>query len=318
MKKLIIILLLILSGISNSQCQTPLHYYDCGWNVLGYQIDQVTGMPGVIDHYQIYFYNDSTINSTYYLKCYYDLNRIFISSGGNILPIDSFHYIGAIRNTGLQYYFLPKDSLNERLIYDMNLTIGDTAPNGFNSYQGKFKVIAGSDTVTLLDNSTRLRYYYTYYDSVGTAVGYGWYIDGIGDLRSIIDRELFMVATYDGGTEIYSYCESGTMLYKKSGLTVPAANTCSFPVSVQEFSGIANGFDLYPNPTKNLVTLKMNNNASNVEIDVFDLRGDLMLSQKCTNQSEIELSLANYPDGMYFIKLTSQTGISVLKVVKQN
>lgn len=89
-----------------------------------------------------------------------------------------------------------------------------------------------------------------------------------------------------------------------------------FPVSVQE-RDLLKGVKVYPNPTKDIINIELANNELNqVQIELIDLLGKVNY-QKNTQQNKIQLSLNNYPQGIYLIKVVSNQGSKVFKIVKE-
>lgn len=82
---------------------------------------------------------------------------------------------------------------------------------------------------------------------------------------------------------------------------------------------LANSLEIYPNPTNNTVTVKIDETISgNLTIQVVDALGRLIDNQaliKANTVSENHIDLSDYPEGMYFIKLSNEQGSSVIKKI---
>jgi hypothetical protein len=72
-------------------------------------------------------------------------------------------------------------------------------------------------------------------------------------------------------------------------------------------------FRLYPNPTKDFVTIEISKNLSNSEAQVFNLAGQLVL-QDYLNE-HMQLDLQSLPKGLYFLRFKDldQPGIKIVK-----
>lgn len=71
---------------------------------------------------------------------------------------------------------------------------------------------------------------------------------------------------------------------------------------------------VYPNPVKNIVNISA---ASVVKsLQVYDLQGRLLLSQQC-GTTTAQLNLANRAAGVYFVKISTEKGASIQKVIKE-
>lgn len=75
------------------------------------------------------------------------------------------------------------------------------------------------------------------------------------------------------------------------------------------------GWDFYPNPTKDLVTIQ-NTQSQNADITVFDLNGRALLNKTINNvQSEINISSLN--TGIYLFQVKTDAGEFVKRIAKQ-
>lgn len=80
------------------------------------------------------------------------------------------------------------------------------------------------------------------------------------------------------------------------------------PVSVNEIVA-AIQVNVYPNPTTEIVNVETS--AQLIQIELLSLNGDLMLSSK-----NASLNLSNYPVGVYFLKVVTEEGIVVKRIIK--
>jgi hypothetical protein len=73
---------------------------------------------------------------------------------------------------------------------------------------------------------------------------------------------------------------------------------------------------IIPNPAKNLLNIESKNNITSVQI--FDMMGKEILnkiSEKLTQNIQINLSEIQIPKGIYFIKLQSNVGFVTQKLI---
>ena len=71
-----------------------------------------------------------------------------------------------------------------------------------------------------------------------------------------------------------------------------------------------NGFSLFPNPTKEAFTIKISNENLATKIDVLDLTGKLLLTQKLENNPENTISTTSLSKGMYLVTIETINGTS--------
>lgn len=129
---------------------------------------------------------DTTINNLTYKKVYYSA-RDSVSAGDppwsntvtNLYDI----YAGAIREDSEKRVFvLPPDELNEQLLYDFNLSIGDTIPSNFiddNLYPNTHFTVGATDSMQIGDN------YHKTYEIIPPNSQYTTYSNDFEDLQLI-------------------------------------------------------------------------------------------------------------------------------------
>ena len=98
-------------------------------------------------------------------------------------------------------------------------------------------------------------------------------------------------------------------------VVIASKNACEgLLVDTIDFTGIAKS---YPNPTYGPVTLKLPIAEKNVKIDIFSVHSQLINSAYyAIENQELRLNMANYPNGIYFIKVNSTLPLN-FKIVKQ-
>lgn len=71
---------------------------------------------------------------------------------------------------------------------------------------------------------------------------------------------------------------------------------------------------VFPNPTSNFVTVKSKNTIKSLQL--FDVQGRL-LQTNFSNQKETKMDISEKANGVYFIKITSEGGVKIERIVKQ-
>jgi hypothetical protein len=91
----------------------------------------------------------------------------------------------------------------------------------------------------------------------------------------------------------------------------------SIILGINGTEGISLTLLAYPNPTKDVLTLKVENyNSENLYYKVIDLNGKLLEFSKL-NDYETQIAMSKYPPALYLLKVyDSQKEIRVFKVVK--
>lgn len=84
--------------------------------------------------------------------------------------------------------------------------------------------------------------------------------------------------------------------------------------SVDELS-LAN-INVYPNPNKGVFKLALNENLGNLKLDVISITGELILSQQTNAQTEVDVDISNYENGVYILRISNKESIKSLKINK--
>lgn len=79
---------------------------------------------------------------------------------------------------------------------------------------------------------------------------------------------------------------------------------------------LSSKFSVFPNPVNNVVNFSNNQNAVVSTVDITDLNGRVIKSIK-VNATEGQISVSDLATGMYMMKITTDQGIAVKKIVKQ-
>ncbi|WP_299890602.1 T9SS type A sorting domain-containing protein [uncultured Lacinutrix sp.] len=86
-------------------------------------------------------------------------------------------------------------------------------------------------------------------------------------------------------------------------------------LSISDFD--INSFSLYPNPAKDIVTIKLNSIVNGeTSIDVIDIQGKRIINKVLSNQTqELQLNVSNLEAGVYFVKLKNNDNETIKKLV---
>ena len=69
----------------------------------------------------------------------------------------------------------------------------------------------------------------------------------------------------------------------------------------------------HPNPTNTLIKIEIENYNGSIQVELYELTGGKLLE----TTSNINLSLADYPSGVYLLKVTYGDRVEELKVIKE-
>jgi len=90
------------------------------------------------------------------------------------------------------------------------------------------------------------------------------------------------------------------------------ANTVFQTLSNSVFE-IDSSVAIYPNPATTEITVKANSNIKSIQL--YDAQGRIILTS-LTDSSEWKLNISSYSKGIYFLKITTEKGAQVQKLLK--
>jgi len=75
---------------------------------------------------------------------------------------------------------------------------------------------------------------------------------------------------------------------------------------------------LFPNPTQGMITLQNRNNIPLSEVIIYNSIEQIVYTQQIDNTTtDMRISLENYPDGIYFVRINSGNTSVVKRIIKQ-
>lgn len=83
-------------------------------------------------------------------------------------------------------------------------------------------------------------------------------------------------------------------------------------LGAESFTPLA--FDFFPNPTKNTITVQANTIIKSIEL--YDVQGRLLQTSTENNTSAV-LDISQKSSGIYFLKITSDNGSKIEKIIKE-
>jgi hypothetical protein len=121
----------------------------------------------------------------------------------------------------------------------------------------------------------------------------------------------------DGDTDLDLFVGSGNStitLYENTTLN-PVVTSVFTPVSATFSGGVA----AYPNPVKDVLNFSLNDGiGSAMKVSVLNMAGSEILSQNFDNNGSVmNINVSELNNGMYILRLNSDSKISVVKFVKQ-
>lgn len=122
-------------------------------------------------------------------------------------------------------------------------------------------------------------------------------------------------------TTVISVTPSVTTSYTVTGTTNGCSSTFVVSQAVSPCTGIntnvasLSGMLVYPNPNTGEFTIELNN-GSEKAIDIMDLTGRIVVSDK-SNSDKINFNINTLANGVYYVRIQSNTSVEIVKIVKQ-
>ncbi len=129
------------------------------------------------------------------------------------------------------------------------------------------------------------------------------------------------VISGDGGTATYSVGQVFYTTYTSDNGSVCEGVQQPYEiyeiVAIKETQGIELKVSTYPNPTTDILQLKIDNNElKNISYQLFDVSGK-MLKMNNISSSINQIDMSNYQSGTYFVKIISENqSIKEFKIIK--
>jgi len=209
-------------------------------------------------------------------------------------------YKGATRDVSGKVYFVPKDSLNEFLLYDFTAQQGDSL-KVYNEYNPNSAFLAdlqaGYVDSVLINGNYRTR--------INFDVG-AW-IEGIGSTTGLFAENWVNVSNWIHDLNCMS--ENDTTLY-------PTFSTgqCSLTLNLNEDKNNLT-YSIFPNPFSTQTTLQTDNLLHSATLTVDNCFGQQVKQIKNISGQTVVLSRDNLPSGLYFVRLTEENKIYTDKLI---
>jgi hypothetical protein len=194
----------------------------------------------------------------------------------------------------------------DSLLYDFNLSVGDTLPRSYNHLDTSFSIVVTSID-SLFDG---IDYRRRFYLSSG-----GWFpqdsisiIEGIGSTGGLFFQleppfevtRIMHCFIQNDSIKYHDYCSIGCDLY----------------IGITNITDKKNLPFLSPNPATN--EIRIQNAEFRIEnIEILDILGRTINSAFYILNSELKVDVTQLPPGMYFLKVQTEVGTKSVKFVKE-
>ena len=152
---------------------------------------------------------------------------------------------------------------------------------------------------------------------VGDTVEWDWVGQGNHDVTSIGSPSFPSAPLQNGGTYSYTFTVVGDYDFI---CDFHGASNMSGTIRVVDTLGVddvetINQFSIYPNPSSEILNVKLPSISTSITIQVFDVLGKNIY--KTSTLTSTSLNVEDWKDGMYFIKVSSNDQIAIKTFIKK-
>jgi len=252
-----------------------------------------------------YEINGDTLMGTYLYK---KIIRVF--SGGIYFCGPNYPsgsgYMGGLRQDTIvkQVFFVPKDSVQEKVLYDFNLSIGDTVRGMF------IEVLVGNSLiVTEIDSISIGSTYRKRFKCEGSNPFHvNYLVEGIGNITSgLLEPPEMMDLT----PALVCFKQDSVQLYPSSPIS-----HCDLPNSISIISEEKFSLTISPNPAHDFINIK-NNQTKDLSITIFSSIGEVVHKITLVKDAATTINLSGLPAGIYLVTARSDNNFTSRKIIKQ-
>jgi len=247
--------------------------------------------------------------------------------------------VGGIREENKKVYLCVPE-LGEHLIYDFGLAIGDTLFNTLNAdinfdHYGEFIHVffqkSSEETIRVyyvvkdkgfkmlgngeIRNTLIVNEYLSYDPEEGYVFMGSWeWVEGLGTLngRGGFLATINVAFFYNTDFDLGCICQNSTLLYSNANYM------CSLCGGSQINENLQQQITLYPNPTSG--ELRITNYELRItSIEIYDIYGKKQCVENNNEKTEEYqlFDISHLQPGFYFVKITTEAGIIVEKIIKK-
>lgn len=297
-------ILIFLTKLSYSQEYIPFPDSNAVWTSTNVQLN-----AGNFEKLTII--GDTVINSLIYKKL-----KMAVYSNYEIV---NSKYIAAIRDYNKKWFFIYKETTEEKLLYDFSCNLSDTID--VNSYMDalalwngngpeSLKLVVNSIDSVIIGGSYRKRIKLNFIQYNNNKWTNETWIDGIGSTDGLFYAGSHFC--FDCGNILMCFKESGEPKYYFSD----TLNYCDDFTSIYEKKYSKNQFIAEPNPVVNNLHIKLTNDIFSKSFYLYNVYGVNLLNLS-TIENDVSIDFSNYKKGIYFLYIiTDKNKIFSKKIIK--
>ena len=219
---------------------------------------------------------DTVINSTVYKNIHTIGENKVWSSPSTLISINYYNYYSALRydSTFQKVYYYDNSTSTDTLIYDFNLSLGDTVPHlQFVAY------VDSIDTISIGGFQLR-KFYYVPDSSYSIWPNENYFIEGLGSNNGLIFfNPDFMSVSGGVGTEL--------ICFQLDSIYYPTNPVCDIFTSVNNEYNFRKNISVFPNPSGNNFHVVGPDISEDYSLMIYDHLGRKIISKNFIGELEI-------------------------------
>jgi hypothetical protein len=243
------------------------------------------------DNFVYHLNGDSVVGAYTYKKVYRygEITSYPVSMGFTCPPLQAYNQFEIlIRQEGKKMFVV--DEGIDTLLYDFDLSVGDTLPQTFNNW-GNNVVVESIDSI-LINGEYRRIFYWNNPTMFAQQM-----IEGIGSNFGLLEQ---MGSILECGYELFCHEYNGVNYFGDS--------TCVYNLGIDEPSKMVS-FTLYPVPAQSEVHVQLASDQQIEKVELIDAQGRVKrLSFVTTSDHLLKIDLHSINQGIYFVLLTNSDG----------
>ncbi len=256
-------------------------------------------------HYEYFISGDTAIGTNLYKKLYSTGIVVQYISGpftcpgwcGNNFQYSYFNdvYTGGLRQdiSNKKVYFIPPGAMQDTLLYDFNLNVGDLLPPSYNNTPLTSNNYVESIDSVLIGNN----YHKCFKISSHGNHNYVSIIEGIGSTYGLLWR---LETPFEAFNDLTCVSINALTVFPDT------LASCSFVSTVKKTQNDP-ALLFYPNPFHSEATLLIDESYENSQLLIYNVIGEYLRRQVIHGKSTT-LNRDQLPNGIYFFQIRKQNG----------
>lgn len=264
----------------------------------------------------VYYKSDTIISGITYNNLYTRgvCSAVYLGSPPTGCP-HTFHYIeperlyATIRHDSVNNIVYVRDMGTDVILYDFNnIHIGQDYPKTYNNTSPDTLVVVSVDTIQIGISYSKKWGLGTKVNGVISDSGFVSIIEGIGSTFGITAP---LVLPFENNDQLLCYSKDNLVLYPDS------TYNCDKTVGIVEIIKEDQIFTLYPNPTTQVINIKINSKTpSKGHVRIFNMNGvEVHRSIIYEKETQIDVSFLN--KGVYFVQFINQNKLESRLFIKE-